>query len=548
MEVVSTEVLVVGGGIAGLSAAIAARKKGQEVLLCSKVTPGRASSSTLSQGSFRGRVAGFTAEEHRRLTVEAGYHLNEPALVEALVEDAPRAVLSLREFGVEILERQKGFFVFAPKVGQEGLRITRPMAEYARRLGVNFLYPFLAADLLLREGQAAGVWGLLRREGRPLAVAARAVVLATGGGGAAYLRTDNPPGSAGDGYALAYRAGLPLIDMEFVQFYPLATAVPGRPSRFVLAILADAGKILNAEGENLLEKYGIDRSPVAIVCRDLLSRAMCAEVAQGRGIAGAVRLDLGGAAQGWRRAQRIWGVSDAYLERVKSWAGSLLADGESVLVMPTAHFSMGGVAADSWGCTEIPGLFAAGEVAGGVHGANRLGGNALTEAAVFGRRAGLAAAEFAAGQKAAPLSADEAGALAKRSYAGLREKLAEQRRHGVFPSLSAVKEAVRRTLWENAGVLRSADSLEKARADIEKLKAGAAPAKPGELVEFLESGNLLLVAEMIVRSALLRRESRGAHYRLDFPRQDDANWRKHTLIRKRDGQMVVSTEAIGFLK
>ncbi|AEG14417.1 L-aspartate oxidase [Desulfofundulus kuznetsovii DSM 6115] len=545
MDVVSTDVLIIGSGIAGLYAAITARKKGREVLLCSKVTPGLASSSALSQGSFRSEVSGFTPEQHRQLTLKAGYNLNEPLLVETLVENAARAVLSLKEFGVEIKERGKGFFVPAEKIGQEGLNITKPMAECARRLGVKFFYPFLAFDLLQKEGQAVGVWGLLKKEGKPLAIAARAVVLATGGGGAAFLRTDNPPGNIGDGYALAYRAGLPLIDLEFVQFYPLATAMPGQSNRFVLAILADAGKLLNGEGENLLEKYQINESPVAVVCRDLLSRAMCTEVAKGQGIAGAIKLDLSNSEEGWRRAQKLWGYGDEQMDGIKSWASRLFGKEEYVLVMPTTHFFMGGVVVDPWGRTGIPGLFAVGEVTGGLHGANRLGGNALTEVVVFGQRAGLAASEFAAGQKGTSLSGKEVSLLALRFWDYIREKLSGRRGEGV--SLVKIKKAIRRTLWENAGVLRSEESLKKALVDIKRLEEEIQSGKPGELVDLLEVLNLLLVSRMVVESALYRRESRGAHYRLDFPQQDDVNWFKHTLVRRRGEQMDVLACPVGFL-
>lgn len=237
MEVIHTDLLTIGGGLAGLCAAIAARERGREVILCSRVMSGLASSSAFSQGSFRGQVAGFSAEQHRQLTLETGHQLNEPAMVEALAEDATVAVTSLRAYGIEIRDREKGFFVPARKAGQEGLNLTRPLAEHARRAGVRFLQPFTAGGLLQYGGRAAGAWGFVKKENQPQAIAARAVILATGGGGAAFLHTDNSPGSAGDGYALAYCAGLPLIDMEFVQFYPLTTARPGRPGRFVPAIL-----------------------------------------------------------------------------------------------------------------------------------------------------------------------------------------------------------------------------------------------------------------------------------------------------------------------
>lgn len=546
VEVISTDIVVIGSGIAGLAAAIAARKKGWEVLLCSKVAPGVASSSAFSQGSFRAPVTSFPAEQHMQLTFESGHKLNEPVLVETLVQHAAQDVVSLREFGVEVKEREKGFFVPAQKTGQEGLRITRPMVAHARQIGVKFLNPYLAFDLLQSDGQAVGIWGLLKKDGQPLAIQAKAIVLATGGGGAAYARNDNPPGNIGDGYGLAYRAGLSLIDMEFVQFYPLSTAAPGRSGRFVLASLGDVGKFLNRKGEDLLEKYEIRKSPVAIVCRDLLARAMCMEVANGQGIEGAILLDLSAASTGWQRAKKLWGYSDEDIERVKRWADRLFAGREHLLVMPTTHFFMGGVVIDSWGRTRKNGLFAAGEVTGGLHGANRLGGNALTEALVFGRRAGLAAADFLSRQGNKAISKTAFSSLALKHGSFIQEKYAGREKGEAC--LAEVKKDIQQSLWQNVGVLRSEDSLKKALTHFKKVGREIPAGKTDALVDILEIANLLLVAEMVTSSSLRRQESRGAHYRFDYPQADDTCWLNHTLIRELNGQMDVSTCAVGFVK
>jgi len=187
MEVVTTDVLVIGGGVAGLSTAIVAREKGLDVLLCSKTAPGLANSSALSAGGFRSQNSSFSAEDHRRLTLETGHNLNEQVLVDTLVENAHQSIMSLRWYGVTVKERAMGFYVPAKEKGPAGLCLTRPMADYARSAGVRFLYPFQACEIIRGKDKALGVWGLQGYNNKSLAIEAKAVVLATGGGGATFL-------------------------------------------------------------------------------------------------------------------------------------------------------------------------------------------------------------------------------------------------------------------------------------------------------------------------------------------------------------------------
>lgn len=526
MRTAATDILVIGSGLAGLYAALRCRRHGADVTLCSKSMPGRGSCSAISQGQFRASIQAFTPEEHRRLTLQAGKGLNDEAKLHTLVTNASRDVRRLESFGVALQERAKGYDSHPKSIGSEGLSITRPMAEQARSAGVTFRAPFFAYRLAVEDGRVFGVWGLEQGRAEPVLLSARCVILATGGASAVFARTDNPQGMTGDGYALAFEAGLSLIDMEFVQFYPLCLAGRSRTSRLLPPLLGEAGRLENVKGEDVVAKYGIRSSPVAIAARDELCQAMAWEVQSGRGFPeGCLKLRMSRDDGEWRKAAEAFGLQR--VEALRSWTEARLDSSGCLPVMPAAHFCMGGLATDERCTTDLKGLFAAGEVVGGLHGANRYGGNALTETAVFGR---IAADEALLACEELPLpdpSGPQQAELEIESEPGGEKRGCSDRRR-----------RMQDLMWRHAGIIRSQESLGRAQEELEAVRTehkAEGPNVRGSM-SALELGNMLRVAEMIVRSALHREESRGSHYRTDHP-QSKESMAKHIRIAKQGEEM-----------
>lgn len=537
MRSLATDVLVIGTGGAGLVAAITSREQGAEVLAVAKGPIGGANCTVVSHAGFRGSVTGFTKEEHFRVTMQAGTGLNEPGLVRILTEEADK-VLTLRRMGVPIQERSRGYFCHG-QPGAEGGAIIKPLVNYAQKIGVQLLPHVLIWELLMEEGVVVGAWGLDYGGGEYVQINARVVILASGGAGAVYSRTDNPLRTTGDGYALAYRAGLGLADMEFVQFFPLSNADPTLPKRPISAMAADVGRILNRNGEDVVKKHGITVHPIAIQARDLLSRAICLEVAEGRGISEAIVLDLTkSGTEDWQRGDELFGEKSA--ENLRKFLDRHFNIMEKpLLVLPTCHFLMGGIPIDGEGRTGMDGLIAVGEVTAGVHGANRLGGNALTETVVFGERGGLEAAEMAKTKRGPQATLPEthirakinALPLALAGYGADNKPLAE------------VRNRLRELMWDKVGVLRNESGLSEGLAEILYLGSGCRwnfDAKSvNQVVEAMELRNLVLVAESITRAARERQESRGSHYREDYPNKNEAVWGLHVVVKHgRDGMEI----------
>ncbi len=354
---------------------------------------------------------------------------------------------------------------------------------------------------------------------------AKSLILAAGGAGWIYWRTGNPGGMTGDGYVLALEAGLPLIDMEFIQFYP--TYAFGRGLKTLLLyekLLANGAVLRNRFGENIPAKYGL--STVKGMTRDLFSRAIMLEILEGRGIEGLAILDLKG-------LDRL--AVKEYLSTLESRGIRL---GEQMLVSPAAHFTMGGIAVEELCQTLIEGLFAAGEVVGGLHGANRLGGNALSEAFIFGREAGRQASAYAPEAPIVPPPIEEVEAEKARL-----ESLLNGKGECEIPPL---QRKLRETLWLKAGVVRSGEGLKEALAFLSQLK--------GELEELhvkdfhqlamlLELENMVKVGLMVVESALRRKESRGAHQRIDCP-EEKPDWRKNIIITLKNGGLTFTEKPV----
>jgi L-aspartate oxidase len=499
--------LVVGAGVAGLRAAIEL-SRGGEVLVVAKDTL-QESSSEYAQGGIA--VALNDDDEvglHEQDTLFAGDGLCDRAAVKTLVEDAPAAIQELIEWGAAF-DREAGELVFAREGAHSrnrvlhaggdstGREIARALYEKAASLpNVRFQSFAAVTDLLLTpEGEVNGALMWDSREQRHIAARARAVLLATGGLGRVYLDTTNPDVATGDGVAIAYRAGAVISDIEFVQFHPTALHVANAP-RFLLseALRGEGAYLRNAEGERFMSRY---HELAELAPRDVVSRSIVAEMR--RTGAEHMYLDLTHIPADHLR-QRFPRIYQTCLE-----LGIDLAR-QQAPVHPAAHYAMGGVRTDLDGRTSLPRLFAAGEVAcTGVHGANRLASNSLLEGLVYGARAGRAMLEFASQE------------VASRDHAEGELK---------FPAVSETE--LRTRMWHQCGILRSGDELKSLIAWLEALQWD--PTSRAGRGEF-ELRNIRDLCRLMARCALAREESRGGHYRTDFP-QKSAAFEKHSAVRR----------------
>ncbi|MGD0623237.1 MAG: FAD-binding protein [Thermodesulfobacteriota bacterium] len=525
MEIIKTDILVIGGGGAGMRAALAAKEKGSEVLLASKTPIGKSTCTYLSGGAFLVAAEGLSKESHLNLTLQAGKGINSQELVAILVEEAPKRIRELERIGL-VGEWRKGRFSCLGKPPSWGAPLADVLANALQRQGVS-IFPWVTVfDLLIEDGKAVGALAFDFRQGMPIALVSKAVILANGGGGALYRRHDNPVRTTGDGYALAFSAGCQLRDMEFVQFMPSGLAESGKPILIIAPTICDVGRVINAVGEDILKKYQITEKPVAIRARDSFSLAIFKEEAEGRN----VFLDLTSVSEiDWPQDNMAQSQREILM---KNFSGSQ----KPLRISPMCHHFMGGVVTDQNGATEIPGLFAAGEVVGGVHGANRMGGNALDEILVFGYRAGGAAADWAKNQ----VWNKYAESLINERW----EAFLRKRGRAVAGSPPKIlRKMIGEVLWEKSGILRDEEGLINAMKSLQRIRAKNLPEikaeTPKEILETMEVENALWVGEMITRSALMRKESRGAHFREDFPKTDDQNWKGNIFLKKSEGGMTL---------
>ncbi|MFP4086232.1 MAG: FAD-binding protein [Desulfobacteraceae bacterium] len=519
MEYMECDVLVVGSGAAGLRAAIAAREAGAEdVCVISKAPAGKGTSTILSAGVFAGSGEGEGPENHIHRTLAAGRGINQINLVEVLAEEAPVRLKELVQWGIQAHFLKGNLYAEAiPSWG--GQEIIRCLLEKARSLGVRFKGGLGVSSFKFHEGAAGAVaYSTVQKDW--VGLTANALVLATGGAGGLYLHHDNPERMMGEAYTLALDAGAVLQDMEFVQFYPLGLAEPGLPRYLIPPRLADYGRLCNSRGEDILDKYGIEERPAAERARDRLSQVLFREISQE---GHEIRLDVTGVAEKeWR--------SDPFSASSWETLGKRYgAQDRPVRVMPMAHHVMGGVCIDPRGATRVPGFFAAGEATGGLHGANRLGGNALTETLVFGARAGAAAGAWARQQ-----GLGKTGFPAKEVSLPSGKPAPPKR---VLPP-SKLKQNLRWLLWEKGGIIRNRQGLTAALKETAEMDDMARflpiEGDPSAVSASLELCSGVRTATLILEAALQREESRGAHYRDDFPTQDDHGWLGHVTLRTTD--------------
>jgi len=520
MEHLFCDVLTVGSGAAGLRAAISAKQKGLDVCVISKQAPGKATCTILSAGVFAGTKAGSSPDHHLKRTLQAGRGINQQDLVRVLVEEAPQRLKELKKWEINA-DFQRGYLYCKGRSPYLGREIVRCLLAKNDALETRFISGHLVAYLKPLDG-FFGVLAYSPGTGKGLSIGAKALVLCTGGAGALYLRHDNPKRMFGDGYALALQAGAVLQDMEFVQFYPLGLAEPGLPGFLIPPRLADHGQLYNIRGEDILKKYDILEHPAAERARDQLSQALFTEIYKRDE---AVFLDL-------RKVSALKWCEDPFSASTYHILGQRYgAIDRPVRVAPMAHHTMGGVCIDTNGATSVPALFAAGEVTGGLHGANRMGGNALTETLVFGARAGEAAAAWAKVNDKVPTTELFKDAEVENFASVL--KTAEPDTSGFMTNLS-------HTLWKEAGIIRSRHGLEHALNTVKTTPTDVLQSNLDDHLDGQPKSEILFgarVASLIIQAALKREESRGAHFREDFADQDDKNWQGHLQVKQsRDGR------------
>ncbi len=515
---IETDVLVIGGGLGGLRAAIAARSAGVHVLVVVKGKLGRSGCSAITTAGYAACLADGddSAARFAADTLKGGGGIGDRALVEILCHEASREVDWLESLGARFQRKGEKFRRTPsgdhsrPRVllsaNNLGTDLTAPLVDHAEAVGVAKLEGAMATRLIADDDGVAGAVAYDFRTGRFLTIAAGATILATGGAGRLFPLSSNPNDVTGDGFALAAEAGAVLRDMEFIQFYPWRCIDPFdkarvsiQPSTFVFG-----ARLFNAQGERFMLGFNPDGGEIST--RDIAARGIFHEIRSGRGVGGGVRLDASAL------SQAAFAAANPKIARYLARNG-IDHRRYPFIVAPEAHFWMGGVAIDPDAATSAPRLFAAGETAGGVHGGNRLNSNALPETQVFGARAGRRAAEVArSGRRgaapAARASPVRPGGLNARELGELHAKL--QARMG-----------------EALGILRRGADMEEGLAYVRELDerlayqgaADAAAIRPWFELRFLSR-----TAELSLLSALFRTESRAAHFREDYPATDDANW------------------------
>jgi len=551
------DVLIVGGGGAGLRAAIAIMESDPRlnVAIVSKVYPMRSHTVSAEGGAAAVIKPGDSLAEHAHDTISGGDWLCDQDAVEAFVEEAPEELLRLEHWGCPWSREPDGHVAVRPFGGMKqkrtwfaadktGFHLLHTLFQTSLQHDRVVRYDeWFVTTLLVDDGRVCGVVAIELASGRIEAITAKAVILCTGGCGRVFPFTTNAAIKTGDGMGLAFRAGAPLKDMEFVQYHP--TGLPFTGILITEAARAEGGWLVNKDGYRYLQDYDLGTpSPTPVLKsmelgpRDRLSQAFVKEAEKGRTIdtpyGQVVHLDLR------HLGEKVINAKIPFVRELCLDYQKIDPVHEMIPVRPVVHYMMGGVGTDIDGATSLAGLYAAGEVACvSINGANRLGSNSLPELLVFGARAGRAAAEFAAG------AADPGPAVqaqARDEHRRLERELLH--RDGDGESISAIRDEMQETMEQGAGIYRAADSLAKAGDKLRELQDRFRSARIDDhsrtfntqLIAALELSFMLDVAESIVHCAARREESRGAHQRTDFPARDDARFLAHSLIfREADG-------------
>ena len=538
------DVLVIGAGLAGMRAAYTASQNGVDVAVVTKVYPVR-SHSNAAQGGINAALGdrGDDWEDHAYDTVKGSDYLGDQDAIEVMCREAGDEVISMENMGVIFNrddegrlgvrsfggQRQARTFFVADFTGQALLHV---LHEQILRLGVRVYEEWFVLSLIMEEGACAGAVVMEMKTGDIHVIRAKAVIIAAGGLGRVFEPSTNALICTGDGMALAYQVGAPLMDMEMVQYHP--TTLKSNGALLSEAARGEGAYLLNSEGQRFMERYAPNMMELA--SRDVVSRAEQTEINEGRGVDGCVLLDVRHLGEA---------LIDEKLSQIRQlgidFANADMAH-EPVPIRPGMHYQMGGIKTDIDGLTNVPGLYAAGETACvSVHGGNRLGANSLLDTLVFGRRSGEHATDYVRSKRHANID----DGAADPDIARLQSILD---RDGGGELFGAVRRELGETMNTHLAVFRDEDGMQAAFEKLSHLRArydkvvvhDKGKVFNTNLIFTLELGFMLDCAEAVILGALERKESRGAHTRTDMPDRDDDNWLKHILIsRTEDGETAV---------
>jgi succinate dehydrogenase / fumarate reductase flavoprotein subunit len=533
--VIKHDVVVIGGGLAGMRAAVEAAEGGADVAIVSKMHPVR-SHSGAAQGGINAALGNReedSPQAHTFDTAKGSDYLGDQDAIAAMCEDAPGQIIWLEHRGCIFSRLPDGRIAQRPFGGAgtprtcysadvTGLVILHTLWEQLERFGVKVYEEYFCTAQAIDDGVGTGVVAYNMRNGELQLIGAKATIYATGGAGRMYAKTTNGYASTADGMGICYKAGIPLMDMEFMQFHP--TTLKENGVLMTEGARGEGAYLLNSLGERFMFKYAPNKGELA--SRDVVSRSEWTEILEGRGVDGCVLLDMRHLGRE-KILERLPQIRELALD-----ATGKDAINEPIPILPGAHYTMGGIETDKWGATRVPGVYAAGECACvSVHGANRLGGNSLLETIVFGARSAKHAVEYI--KKVGNVEPSD------------RTLKQEQDRIGTLLSRTSgnrspvLRHAMNATMSENTFIFRDATGLGKAVEDLTRIRKefdetayvmDKSKTFNTDLIGTLETDFLIDASLALATGAQARTESRGAQARTDFPERDDANWMKHTLL------------------
>ncbi|HEY8314802.1 MAG TPA: FAD-dependent oxidoreductase [Candidatus Baltobacteraceae bacterium] len=534
------DVVVIGGGLAGMRAAVEAAELGADVAIVTKMHPVR-SHSGAAQGGINaalGNREDDAPENHAFDTAKGSDYLGDQSAIEAMCEDAPHQIVWLEHRGCIFSRMPDGRIAQRPFGGAgsprtcysadvTGLVILHTLWEQLERFNIKVYEEYFCSALCVEDGVGTGVVAYNMRNGELELITAKATIFATGGAGRMYLKTTNGYASTADGMGIAFQGGIPLMDMEFMQFHP--TTLKENGVLMTEGARGEGGHLLNAAGERFMFKYAPNKGELA--SRDVVSRAEWTEILEGRGVDGCVFLDIRHLGRE-KILERLPQIRELAMD-----ATGKDAIEEPIPILPGAHYTMGGIETDKWGATRIPGVYAAGETAcASVHGANRLGGNSLLETIVFGARAGKHAVEYV----------KQIGSVkpSERTLGEQKDKIGRLLSRTTGERAPALRRAMNTTMSENTFIFRDQKGLQIAVDELRRVRKAfdescyvmdKSKTFNTDLVNTLETDFLIDAAQCLANGALQRTESRGAQSRTDYPERNDDEWMKHTLAWRNGG-------------